>query len=380
MDDGSARTVRLPRSTWVRPLYCFGFFWFVTTEGEVFRVSPYGSRDNGPWAILPASSFALTPFSIYSGGANTLEEPRLVVMNGNEVLGVSLLKRDRVRLLYAPPADYLLLCNIQEDHYLAIAVWSRGVAFLEEYRGRPMLVMKPFEQEPIRVGIDDSGPVLGPVARGESICFCTRRRLYWYETSSEKLTFREFPEQFQVFARRPLLQAANVAPGIVPLAIEVTSNMKRAYVLGEIGGTAYYLEAVLALDIRFEPPKQLPAGAFIDTNRNGTLVVNASKEVWELTAQGKRSQPCAELLKGSMPACTGGGQIFGFRESPFGPAMWGNGGSHVLTGDLENCDENTTMGWIMHTTGPSLVMRKNRELHLLWWGARESENGVELHG
>jgi len=363
-DCGSPQIARLQYSTWVRPRFCQGYLWFLTTEGEIHRVSPNGHGQC--WNHLPEASFARAPFAIYPDEASSTEEPYLIVLKSHEVLAISLINPRRTKSLYRPAGNDFLVCSRQEDRYVAVAAWSRGVAFLESSEGKQKLVVVPFDGQPRKQDIDDSTVVVGPAARGDSICFCTSRRLYWYQVARGELQSADFPLEFHAFDFRPRLEVVNLAPGVVPLTVETSAHSSYAYVFGAIGDRGHYLGARLSQSIDFES-RMFSPGSFVDLGVRNELCVNASKEVWVLTAEGTRKISCGLELRNSMPAVPRNGVVFGFQDAPGAPVVCGAGKSEALQSNLDDCNEHTLMGWIPHVRGVCLVARKSEELQVAWW-------------
>jgi hypothetical protein len=260
-----------------------------------------------------------------------------------------------------------VLCNQSPDRYLAVAAWSRGVCFFEKWEGRQALVILPFEGQARYKGIDDTAVLVGPAAGGDAICFCTHQRLYWYSIASGVLQSADFPPEFTPFPFRPRGEVANLAPGMVPLSVEASEPSCYSYVFGLIGERAHYIEACLAPSVAFRYPQALLPRAFVNVDSRNQLCVNASSEVWALTAEGTRRLSCESNLELSMPAALRDGRVIGFNQTPATPVVCGPGESETLAGDLDACNRDTVMGWIPHARGVCLVVRNPPELQVVWW-------------
>lgn len=119
-----ATTVSLPRSS-LRPRYHLGYYWCVTSEGTVYRVSPYAIGQPEPWHRLPDSSYGLTPFTIYPEDPSRMEEPCLIATGSEGVHAVSLLQPRQAKRLYESQKGTSLVRNQVEDEYFSVASWSR---------------------------------------------------------------------------------------------------------------------------------------------------------------------------------------------------------------------------------------------------------------
>lgn len=366
-DYGPSRTVTIGLSSLARPRSWRGWFWFVTSDGDVMRVSPYARTEPQPWFKLPEKSFGLTPPAIYSGGPGQVPDPYLVIMNTHQVLAVSLLNSDRTRIVYSPAAGRTLLSNTKKDNHHAIAEWARGVAFIEKQGDQQWLVICPFDREPWLEPIQDSSVVVGPVGRENLICFCTIDRLHWYDVATRRPGSLRFSGEFKPFTERPAAGVANLAPGVTPLAVEVSTQERRAYILGQAGERIYYAEADLGAQPVRMTAVPLPPGSFIDLNERGSFVVNASNEVREFTALGEKRHVTGRKLRGSMPAVLSNGDIIGFGEGSSSPIVCRRERFLTLGGDVQDCDEESVMGWMFRENGVALAVTNRQKMKLISW-------------
>jgi hypothetical protein len=379
-DFGQSISVSIPYSTWVRPVYYMGYYWVVARDGAIFRVSPYASRAVDSWNRFPDGSFAFTPFTIYRD-PSCGEEPFLAAVGEGGIYAVSLLNPEREKRLYETKAKLAPAINQAQDQYRSIAACSRGIAFFEKNRedDGQWLVIKSFNDE-LRTEIEDSVIVVGPVARGGYITFCTERRQHWLSDALGERQSFDFSEGFKPFSKRPEPRIANIAPGIVPLTIESSGHGNRSYVLGEVEGRLFYGEirpgSAAAAHQRL---RMLPAdGAFVDLDGNGSLVINTSRELLALTAEGEKKRSSPVRLRTSMPGSLRGGDLIGFREGSLTPVLCRGQDAQSLGGDVDGCDENSVMGWMTHATGASLLLRRNNNLNFISWGTATG-NGAGEH-
>jgi hypothetical protein len=368
LDYRSSRTVTLGLSAWARPRSWGHYFWFVTNDGGVIRLSPYAWSAPQPWYTLPESSFGLTPPVIYSGGSCEVPDPHLVAFNARQIRAVSVIHPNRMKSVYSPAAGHTLLNNANGNDYHAVAEWTDGVAVIEAQGDAQWLVICPFDEEPWRVGIQDSPVVVGPVGRDHLICFCTNDRLYWYNVANREMnSSMAFAREFQPFRRLPDLEIVNLAPGVTPLSIEVSTQGIRAYILGQVERRACCVE----VDLEAQPAKMIPtylqAGAFVDVNERGSLMVNASSEVRELTAREVKRHSYGRKLRASMPVVICNGEIIGFSDECAGPVVCRKKEFIPLAGDVPDCDEKTVMGWMHRDDGVALMVRNGSEMKLVSW-------------
>jgi hypothetical protein len=227
------------------PVAYGGFFWALSREGTLYRLSPRTGAKPRVLGSIPSSTAAFSQFALTTilVADSPATGPVLIAADTASIYAASLLD-GRVHTLFTAESSAAIAVNptVEESPYFrGVCAGNDFYAFVQRSGGDMSLFVRPFAREgateaPVRFA---SAPYLGPVTKGSGIGLCSSSDLWIYDTGANTTLTFALPGSFQPYVQRPL--AVHVPLGHVPFVIDSAKGW-RAWIGGEMNGQPGVLE------------------------------------------------------------------------------------------------------------------------------------------